>query len=86
MKNIFSMLLMVLMVNANATTEDKNYVHPSNAEITKNRACFKQLEERGCGNPKDDPEHFRSCMSSLYSALDDHCQRTLINLYGSDKD
>lgn len=81
MKNILLVLPMLLVMNANAS-ETAKYQHPSAAEIASSRACFAELESRGCGKSEEDHEHFRSCVSQIQDTLDDSCKKLVTNLYG----
>lgn len=84
MKFIFALSLVVMM-NANATVESTGTksIQPSETEIQKNRACFQYLEVLGCGDAGEDPDHFRSCLGNVHPTLDDHCQRLMLELYGT---
>ena len=54
---------------------------PGQAEIQRNRACFEELKVLGCGDPGEDPEQFRSCMSNVYSSLSKDCKVLMSKLY-----
>jgi hypothetical protein len=85
MKNLLTILGFLIVVNARAAEGDLGkYVAPSEAEISKNRACFQDLEVQGCGKQEDDPEQFRACMSNVHESLDDNCKRLMSNLYGGE--
>lgn len=84
MKKLFVMFGLVLMMNANAqSTQSKKYSHPSGDEISRNRACFKELEEvQGCRPQEEDPAQFKECISIAVDALDEHCKTLVLKLYG----
>jgi hypothetical protein len=54
---------------------------PSEAEIQKNRSCFRDLELLGCTGPGEDPQQFRSCMSDSFESLKKECQDLMRKLY-----
>lgn len=83
MKKLLVMFGMVLMVNANAqTTQVKKYVHPTESEITTNRACFQDLEVQGCRPQEEDPEQFRECLANAVDSLEESCKSMVLKLYG----
>lgn len=71
---LFSMLFMMNLFAAAA--------QPTEAEIAKNQACFKELEVQGCRSQEEDPEQFRACLANVHQSLDDHCKKMLLDLYG----
>jgi hypothetical protein len=83
MRNLILICGILLMVNAYATIEadDNKIFDVSQEEIMKNRACFKDLETNGCGDPGEDPKQFRACMSNVYPKLDVDCQKLMNKLY-----
>ncbi len=83
MKKTLMIFGFLFVMNAGAAEGDLGkYVPPSDAEVSKNRACFQDLEVQGCGNQEEDPEQFRSCMSNVHENLNEHCKRLMSNLYG----
>ena len=86
MKYIFLTLsFSMMMLNAHASIEASSTPssQPSKDEISKNRACFEELSVQGCGDPGDDTEQFRSCMSNVHETLDPHCKQLMQSLYGT---
>ena len=85
MKNVLILFAFILMFNANASIEQEGSTHqqPSDAVIAKNRACFKNLEDLGCGTMEENPVEFRACMSNAHMTLDDYCKNLMATLYGS---
>lgn len=83
MKNLILMCGILLMVNAYATIEagDEKVFNVTAEEVMKNRACFKDLEANGCGDPGEDPKQFRSCMRNVYPKLEEDCQKLMTKLY-----
>lgn len=82
MKKIIAVLCLGVVLSSNAATQ-KRYAHPSETEITQNRSCFENLEVQGCRTIEEDPEQFRSCMSSALDSLEDHCKKMFLKLYGN---
>lgn len=67
---------------ADIDTASDIVVTPSAARVEISRTCFNELAKLGCGHPKDDLEHFRSCMNQVFSSLDNDCQSLMKRLYG----
>lgn len=84
MKNLLLCFGLMLSVNAMAdiefTSEDAAQV--SDAQVSKNHACFEELSSQGCGGPGEDHQHFRSCMNNVFPKLSKDCQKMMSNLYG----
>lgn len=74
-------LLMSFAVVADIDYEGETS-NPTPEEIARNRACFEDLSRQGCGDAGEDPEHFRSCMSNVYTSLSQECQSLMTKLYG----
>lgn len=53
------------------------------AEIERSRSCFYEVKTQGCGDPGDDINHFRSCLSNIYPTLTENCKKMMSNLYGT---
>ena len=84
MKKILFITSMLFIVNAQASIEhDSNYVAPNDQEIAKNRACFEEVEQNGCGKSDDDYKQFRSCLHNVYGSLTDDCRQMMSKLYGT---
>lgn len=83
MKKIVLMAGLLLSFTALADIEyEGKYTKPSADEVSRNRACFEDLSRQGCGDPGEDPEQFRSCMSNVYTSLTQDCQSLMTKLYG----
>ena len=84
MKNIILVSSFFLTFSALADIEyvagDRSIA--TDAEISKSRACFQELSVQGCGDPGEDPQQFRSCMSNVYPTLNPDCQKLMTELYG----
>lgn len=82
MKVIFMMCLIFSFSMAFATTEHEVANNsPSTQEISKNRACFEEVAQNGCGDPGDDIKQFRSCLNNVFSSLNPDCQKMMSKLY-----
>lgn len=55
---------------------------PSDAQVQKSRSCFQELQNLGCGHPRDDRDQFISCMRNTYNSLSTDCQSMMKRLYG----
>lgn len=51
-------------------------------EVLQNRYCFKEVALQGCGDPGEDPRHFRSCLKDIKPKLTDGCRKMMTELYG----
>jgi hypothetical protein len=83
MKNALITLGLLMSLNSFANIEhvDDELTRPAQVEIESNRACFRELETQGCGDPGDDVSHFRSCMNNVFVDLSKNCQRLMKDLY-----
>lgn len=84
MKHILMSLALVFSVSAFADIDEGSAVNiePKAERVEASRACFSELQKLGCGHPRDDSDHFRTCMSEVYSSLDSGCQTIMKRLYG----
>ncbi len=83
MKKIILVASLLLSFTAMADIDYEGETpNPTPEEISRNRACFEDLARQGCGDAGEDPEHFRSCMSNVYSSLSQDCQALMTKLYG----
>lgn len=85
MKQIFLALGLIFVLNANATIEYSaaEDSKPTPQEVSRNRACFEELASQGCGDPGEDPKHFRSCLNNVHSTLSVSCRKMMSELYGT---
>lgn len=85
-KLLLPFLIAMMMTNTYATIEDdgQNPV-PSQVEISKNRACFEDLTDNGCGDPGEDPAQFRACLHNVFPRLTTDCQKLMSELYSRKK-
>jgi hypothetical protein len=84
MKYIFICSFMLFLSNAGASIEysAKEDVKPTEAEITRNRSCFHELSQNGCGDPGENLKEFRTCLHDVFPKLTDNCQTMMSKLYG----
>lgn len=85
MKKLILLSSLVFALNATASmdfTESKGS-KPSSTEINKHRSCFQELSDDGCGDPGEDPKHFRSCLAEVFPRLTSDCQKMMSELYGN---
>lgn len=85
MKKLLVVLCLVMSVSAFANIEysaDQDSAL-SSAEIAQNRACFEEVAKLGCGDPGEDPQHFKSCLRNIHSSLPTNCKKMMTNLYGA---
>ena len=59
-----------------------NHQKLSETQRLKNRACFQELKIEGCGDPGEDPAHFRSCLENISPTLTPECKILMTKLYG----
>jgi hypothetical protein len=85
MKSLLIAFGMVFALNsmASLTYSESKGSKPTDQEREKNHACFSQLSNDGCGDPGEDPRHFRSCMANVYPRLSSDCKKLMSDLYGS---
>lgn len=85
MRNTIMTLSLFISVTAFADIEYSvnEPMKATSQEISRNRACFKELEVQGCGDPAEEPQHFRSCLSNVHSSLTSDCQKMMSELYGT---
>ena len=84
MKKILIAFSFLLAVNAQADIEHMPQAgtKATAQEIAKSRACFKDLEILGCGDPGVDHQQFRSCLNNVFSSLNSSCKKMMSELYG----
>lgn len=84
MKILFLTTLMIFSVSASAGLSYSNGMEgiPDEARLSSARACFEELAVLGCGHPKDDLKHFKSCLENNSESLTPSCQQFSQRLYG----
>ena len=56
---------------------------PSSKELGVSRACFREIDNLGCGHPLEDQEYFNTCLADQKTTLSSNCQIFFEKLYGS---
>lgn len=84
MKKIIFVAFTVLSysVMANIEHDPANTKAPTTAELSKSRSCFQELNQLGCGHPKNDRDHFANCMIESFESLTPDCKTMMKRLYG----
>lgn len=83
MKNIVMMFSLLLSFNVFADIDEASMklTEPKEGEVESARSCFSEFETLGCGHPRDDLEHFKSCMENVFSSVTPKCQKIMGGLY-----
>lgn len=83
MKSLLIILMMFSLTQVKATTEhlDADNDRPTTEEIKKNRACFEEVSQNGCGDPGEDMKHFRTCLHNVFPTLTQDCRKMMSKLY-----
>lgn len=59
--------------------------NPSQEKLSLSRGCFEEIDEQGCGHPRDDHEVFITCLDENKNKLSTSCAEFFENLYGKRK-
>jgi len=78
---IATMLIASFNLLASIEYVPEDHSKASSEQIATNRACFKDLHDKGCPDPADAPAQFRSCMVDVFRNLDGNCQNLMRSLY-----
>jgi hypothetical protein len=83
MKKIVMMFSLLLTLNVFAHIDEASMklTEPKSGEVDSARSCFSEFETLGCGHPRDDLEHFKSCMENVFSSVTPKCQKIMGGLY-----
>jgi hypothetical protein len=83
MKNIILLIAMVSSLCAFADIDESalKQTEPKPGEVESARSCFREYETLGCGHPREDLEHFKSCMENVSSSITPKCQNIMNGLY-----
>jgi hypothetical protein len=76
-------LTFVLIATFSLASHAGQYSPVNEAEISKNRACFQDLEVYGCGKLEEDKYQFRTCLSEVQDSLSQYCKNMMQRLYGN---
>jgi hypothetical protein len=84
MKKIFILLILLLSSIVQADMEHKlgQGALPSPQKLSIARGCFKEIDEQGCGHPKENHEFFISCLEVKGNNLSSNCITFFNRLYG----
>lgn len=58
---------------------------PEKQKLSSARACFREIDDKGCGHPRDDQEFFISCLDENKNNLTPSCKSFFHTLYGKRK-
>lgn len=56
--------------------------NPSQEKLSLSRGCFEEIEDQGCGHPRDDHEIFIACLDENKTKLSTSCLSFFETLYG----
>lgn len=56
---------------------------PLAKKLTLSRGCFHEMENLGCGHPREDQGYFVSCLVDKPGQLTPNCQKFFTKLYGT---
>lgn len=79
---IIAGLFISMVALANIDVEGDKGASATATEIATYRSCFQELQKLGCRHPSEDRDHFRGCLSELFSSLSGNCQKMMSTLYG----
>lgn len=55
---------------------------PVRQKLTKQRGCFQEIRNLGCGHPREDQTFFNTCLSEKSDQLSSECLTFFEKLYG----
>lgn len=76
------MVFASLSAIADMTYEAGMEGNPDPSKLSNAHQCFQELAEVGCGHPKYDIRHFKSCLNNSVDSLTDNCKTFAKKLYG----
>lgn len=87
MKSLVFTLFLFISLSAMADLEHKEGMGapPLKQKLSIARGCFKEINELGCGHPRDDQEFFIGCLEESKDDLTPSCQGFFEKLYGKRK-
>lgn len=79
-------MLLLSITTAHASIEHTKRMGqiPRVEEIRKNRTCFHEIAEEGCGHPRNGVSEFKSCLYLNEERLSDTCRSFFKKLFGSE--
>ena len=87
MKCLILILLFLLSHSAMADLEHKEGqgMMPNKQRLTTAHTCFQEIDNMGCGHPRNDQEFFIGCLEENKDKLTLSCQKFFQKLYGRKK-
>jgi hypothetical protein len=87
MKKLIIIYTLCSSLIALATIDESTFkkYEPTQSEVDKSRSCFKELERMGCGHPREDLQHFKSCKDEVKTSLSLTCKQMITDLYDKRK-
>lgn len=77
-----TLLMLALGAKANMAHEAGSEGKPNDTRLSRAHSCFQELEVLGCGHPREDIRHFKSCLSQNQDLLSGSCRGFIQGLYG----
>lgn len=83
MRKVIILFAMVTSISVFADIDEASLLdtEPKPGEVESARSCFSEYEVLGCGHPREDLEHFKSCMENVSSSISTSCQKMMNGLY-----
>ncbi len=87
MKRLILVAVLIHTFSAQADMEHKSGLGtmPAKQSLTSSRACFQEIDNKGCGHPRDDQEFFIACLDENKNSLTQSCRSFFDTLYGKKK-
>lgn len=87
MKRTMLVSVFLFSLSAHADLEHKAGMGtmPQKQKLSVAHACFNEIDNIGCGHPRDDQEFFISCLDEKKDELTPSCQTFFQKLYGKKK-
>lgn len=77
-----TLLMLALNASANMSYEPGSEGIPDDTRLSRAHACFEELAVLGCGHPRDDIRHFKTCSTQSADQLSNSCRGFIQKLYG----
>jgi hypothetical protein len=83
MRKVIILFAMVTSISVFADIDEASLkeTEPKPGEVESARSCFSEYEVLGCGHPREDLEHFKSCMENVSSSISSKCLKMMNGLY-----
>lgn len=91
MRNLFSLSVLIFtLIFSNLTLADLEHrpgqgTLPKREKLSTAHGCFREIDELGCGHPRDDQEFFISCVHDKQDDLTPSCKPFFETKYGRRK-